>query len=86
MYNISLYTYRAEKRAAWRQARLKSLEQDALQAQIMIQSLNTDGDDLMNPKRRSKDILDGVEEEVSFAPNFVVAVDNFRPKTMSRSF
>lgn len=56
--------YRAQKRAAWRQARLKSLEQDALQAQIMIQSLNTDNDDLTDPtNRRAKDMLDGVEEE-----------------------
>lgn len=55
--------YRAEKRAAWRQARLKSLEQDALQAQLMIQRLNTDANDLMDPKRKTKDTLDGVEEE-----------------------
>lgn len=74
MYNIPLCTYRAEKRAAWRQARLKSLEQDALQAQIMIQSLNTEGDDLMNPKRRSKDILDGVEEEVSYEQNILLTI------------
>ncbi|XP_028047401.1 protein lap4 isoform X4 [Monomorium pharaonis] len=31
---------RAEKRAAWRQARLKSLEQDALQAQIVIRKMS----------------------------------------------
>ncbi|XP_014611416.1 PREDICTED: protein lap4 isoform X1 [Polistes canadensis] len=31
---------RAEKRAAWRQARLKSLEQDALQAQIVIKKMS----------------------------------------------
>ncbi|XP_012268422.2 protein lap4 isoform X3 [Athalia rosae] len=31
---------RAEKRAAWRQARLKSLEQDALQAQLVIKKMN----------------------------------------------
>lgn len=31
---------RAEKRAAWRQARLKSLEQDALQAQMVIKSMS----------------------------------------------
>uniref|UniRef100_A0A182N097 Uncharacterized protein n=1 Tax=Anopheles dirus TaxID=7168 RepID=A0A182N097_9DIPT len=31
---------RAQKRAAWRQARLKSIENDALQAQIMIQAMN----------------------------------------------
>lgn len=29
----------------------------------MIQSLNTDADDLTDPKRRPKDALDGVEEE-----------------------
>lgn len=63
-YFLLFGVYRAQKRAAWRQARLKSLEQDALQAQIMIQSLNTDGDDLTEPvKRRAKDTLDGVEEE-----------------------
>lgn len=31
---------RAEKRAAWRQARLKSLEQDAIQAQMVIKSMS----------------------------------------------
>ncbi|XP_026668328.1 protein lap4 isoform X4 [Ceratina calcarata] len=44
---------RAEKRAAWRQARLKSLEQDALQAQLVIKKMsemvdttnNTDADE-----------------------------------------
>jgi len=30
----------AEKRAAWRQARLKSLEQDALQAQMVLNRMN----------------------------------------------
>lgn len=35
-----LFICRAQKRAAWRQARLKSLENDALQAQIMIQTMN----------------------------------------------
>lgn len=30
---------KAEKRAAWRQARLKSLEQDAIQAQMVIKSM-----------------------------------------------
>ncbi|KAF5299202.1 hypothetical protein FQA39_LY02375 [Lamprigera yunnana] len=33
-------TLRAEKRAAWRQARLKSLEQDAIQAQMVIKSMS----------------------------------------------
>ncbi|KAG5682633.1 hypothetical protein PVAND_011972 [Polypedilum vanderplanki] len=54
-----LRALRAEKRAAWRQARLKSLEQDAIQAQIMIQSLNSE---IANKPR---DKLDGVEEEES---------------------
>lgn len=59
------FIYRAEKRAAWRQARLKSLEQDALQAQIMIQSLNTDtsSEGGTKLKRKPRDMLDGVEEE-----------------------
>uniref|UniRef100_A0A182T9B3 Uncharacterized protein n=1 Tax=Anopheles maculatus TaxID=74869 RepID=A0A182T9B3_9DIPT len=34
---------RAQKRAAWRQARLKSLENDALQALIMIQTMSAAG-------------------------------------------
>lgn len=57
---LYIFIYRAEKRAAWRQARLKSLEQDAIQAQIMIQRLNSadasDGGDVVKK-------LDGVEEE-----------------------
>lgn len=32
-------TLRAEKRAAWRAARMKSLEQDAIQAQMVIKSM-----------------------------------------------
>lgn len=30
---------KAQKRAAWRQARLKSLEQDAIQAQMVLKSM-----------------------------------------------
>ena len=64
---LSFSIYRAEKRAAWRQARLKSLEQDAIQAQIMIQRLNseTSSDDIRNlkKKKQQRDMLDGVEEE-----------------------
>ncbi|XP_053678019.1 protein lap4-like [Anopheles nili] len=49
---------RAQKRAAWRQARLKSLENDALQAQIMIQTMNAAG--LNNESSASAgDIVDG---------------------------
>jgi hypothetical protein len=56
-FSFPSFYCRAEKRAAWRQARLKSLEQDAIQAQIMIQSLSSD----LSSKHR--DMLDGVEEE-----------------------
>ncbi|XP_063995434.1 protein lap4-like isoform X3 [Diachasmimorpha longicaudata] len=41
---------RAEKRAAWRQARLKSLEQDALQAQMVIKKMNEIMDTSGTPK------------------------------------
>lgn len=42
--------YRAQERSAWRQARMKSLEQDALQAQKMIQSMNELADDILESK------------------------------------
>lgn len=42
--------YRAQERSAWRQARMKSLEQDALQAQRMIQSMNELADDILESK------------------------------------
>lgn len=46
----------------------------------MIQSLNTDTDDLMDPKRRAKDKLDGVEEEeVSWRRSHVMSVHIIRP-------
>lgn len=82
--HFSLFVvYRAQKRAAWRQARLKSLEQDALQAQIMIQSLHTDADDLTDPtKRRAKDTLDGVEEEEVSRVKWSMRL----PSTMSQGF
>lgn len=49
---IELSFFRAEKRAAWRQARLKSLEQDALQAQAMIQSMNQIADDFIEETKK----------------------------------
>lgn len=39
-YLNHFFSNRSEKRAAWRQARLKSLEQDANQAKLMLQNLN----------------------------------------------
>ncbi|XP_061505088.1 protein lap4 isoform X4 [Anopheles gambiae] len=51
---------RAQKRAAWRQARLKSLENDALQAQIMIQTmaagLGLHEDSLLNSSSASEGV------------------------------
>lgn len=40
------FPHSAEKRAAWRQARLKTLEQDAVQAENMIQTMHDIADDL----------------------------------------
>ncbi|XP_039314899.1 protein lap4 isoform X3 [Solenopsis invicta] len=45
---------RAEKRAAWRQARLKSLEQDALQAQMVIRKMS----EIMDTANKEEDIRD----------------------------
>uniref|UniRef100_A0A182MLV3 PEHE domain-containing protein n=1 Tax=Anopheles culicifacies TaxID=139723 RepID=A0A182MLV3_9DIPT len=50
---------RAQKRAAWRQARLKSLENDALQALIMIQTMSAAGqldDSVMNSSSASEGV------------------------------
>ncbi|XP_018334001.1 protein lap4 isoform X2 [Agrilus planipennis] len=43
---------RAEKRAAWRQARLKSLEQDAIQAQMVIKSMTDMVEVGLNPSEK----------------------------------
>ncbi|XP_075228246.1 uncharacterized protein LOC142328405 isoform X3 [Lycorma delicatula] len=48
---------RAEQRAAWRQARLKSLEQDALQAQMVIKKMS----EMIENKGQTKDEQDGIE-------------------------
>ncbi|XP_011691993.1 PREDICTED: protein lap4 isoform X6 [Wasmannia auropunctata] len=45
---------RAEKRAAWRQARLKSLEQDALQAQMVIRKMS----EIMDAANKEEDSHD----------------------------
>ncbi|KAL6446029.1 hypothetical protein ACFW04_001000 [Cataglyphis niger] len=45
---------RAEKRAAWRQARLKSLEQDALQAQMVIKKMS----EIMDTSNKSEETHD----------------------------
>ncbi|KAG5308882.1 SCRIB protein, partial [Pseudoatta argentina] len=45
---------KAEKRAAWRQARLKSLEQDALQAQMVIRKMS----EIMDTANKEEDTQD----------------------------
>ncbi|CAL1673692.1 unnamed protein product [Lasius platythorax] len=47
----------AEKRAAWRQARLKSLEQDALQAQMVIKKMS----EIMDTANKSEDTRDATD-------------------------
>ena len=37
---IKIFLKQAKKRAAWREARLKSLEQDAMQAEMVIKRMN----------------------------------------------
>jgi hypothetical protein len=56
---------RAEKRAAWRAARLKSLEQDAIQAQMVIKSMT----DMVGAGEvpSTSPIAESVKEEVSVA-------------------
>uniref|UniRef100_A0A182QNL5 Scribbled n=1 Tax=Anopheles farauti TaxID=69004 RepID=A0A182QNL5_9DIPT len=52
---------RAQKRAAWRQARLKSIENDALQAQIMIQAMNATVLAEETTQHSAKDGVDGAQ-------------------------
>ncbi|XP_071451174.1 protein lap4 isoform X3 [Hetaerina americana] len=54
---------RAEKRAAWRQARLKSLEQDALQAQMVLKTMT----EMIDTKVRSSagDVVDAQSDNSS---------------------
>ncbi|XP_066594462.1 protein lap4 [Prorops nasuta] len=52
---------RAEKRAAWRQARLKSLEQDALQAQIVIKKMS----EMMDTTSKSELPVDAPDAEIN---------------------
>lgn len=49
---------KAEKRAAWRQARLKSLEQDAIQAQMVIKSMT----DMVGTNEIAKTLTAEVDE------------------------
>merc|ERR1711981_371338 len=49
----------AERRAAWRKARLKSLENDAIQAQLVVQKMSE------LPTQESSDDLDPISESPS---------------------
>lgn len=55
---------RAEKRAAWRAARLKSLEQDAMQAQMVIKSMT---DMVGSGESPLKEDVSPIKEEVKTA-------------------
>ncbi|XP_076655479.1 scribble planar cell polarity protein [Halictus rubicundus] len=81
---------RAEKRAAWRQARLKSLEQDALQAQIVIKKMSEMMDNTQNKTDTPADSTDAVspvlepEKPADFATTLRPSSADF-PKLAVRS-
>ncbi|XP_071746345.1 protein lap4 isoform X11 [Lepeophtheirus salmonis] len=76
----------AEKRAAWRKARLKSLEDDAIEAQIVVHKMsqlvsnNTDESILNNG---TNDINDNVEEEEDNLKNNNVPVVTVKESLIS---
>lgn len=49
-------TFRARKRAEWRAARLKSLEQDTLQAQMILKSMTEKADDLTDSSKTIQEV------------------------------
>ncbi|XP_027837048.1 protein lap4 isoform X4 [Aphis gossypii] len=81
----------AEKKAAWRQARLKSLEQDALQAQIVIKELSeisesksTNGGDADSdeiPDIQSKEFTDNKTPEVETTKEKIVSLELSTPES-----
>ncbi|BES92255.1 PDZ domain (Also known as DHR or GLGF) [Nesidiocoris tenuis] len=74
---------KAEKRAAWRQARLKSLEQDALQAQMVIKKMS----EMIDGKNVSEEDGDPTVINNNTAPpdheNNVIDVEMTREKIIS---
>ncbi|XP_014232467.1 protein lap4 isoform X1 [Trichogramma pretiosum] len=66
---------RAEKRAAWRQARLKSLEQDALQAQLVIKKMSEMMDTSPSKLDAMKDLVDS-SEPMPIVENVAEHTDN----------
>ncbi|XP_049286544.1 protein lap4 isoform X2 [Anopheles funestus] len=78
---------RAQKRAAWRQARLKSLENDALQALIMIQTMSAAGqldDSVMNASSASEGV-DGGTGALPQATEQPVSDGNASPTPLAQS-
>ncbi|XP_001943811.2 protein lap4 isoform X4 [Acyrthosiphon pisum] len=81
----------AEKKAAWRQARLKSLEQDALQAQIVIKELSeisenksTNGGDADSdemPDTQSKECIENKALEVETTKEKIVSLELSTPES-----
>ncbi|XP_076672832.1 scribble planar cell polarity protein isoform X4 [Andrena cerasifolii] len=72
-------TLRAEKRAAWRQARLKSLEQDALQAQIVIKKMS----EMMDTTSKVDTMQDSTDVIAVLEPEKTADVETLREKIIS---
>lgn len=51
-----LCVYRAKQRAEWRAARLKSLEQDALQAQMILKSMTGAAEDMTDANKIARSV------------------------------
>uniref|UniRef100_A0A2H8TSX7 Protein scribble n=2 Tax=Melanaphis sacchari TaxID=742174 RepID=A0A2H8TSX7_9HEMI len=81
----------AEKKAAWRQARLKSLEQDALQAQLVIRELSEiseskstndgDADSDEIPDIQSKECTENKTLEVETTKEKIVSLELSTPES-----
>ncbi|XP_037081638.1 protein lap4-like [Pollicipes pollicipes] len=84
----------AEKRAAWRQARLKSLEQDALQAQIVIRKMSelieapeTTADDSSGtprPDGNGNELESGADDDADKSSSLTAQIDNKKRKKKKR--
>ncbi|XP_035717796.1 protein lap4-like isoform X4 [Vespa mandarinia] len=70
---------RAEKRAAWRQARLKSLEQDALQAQIVIKKMS----EMMDTTDKAETLEDRTDADHISDQEKITEVETLREKIIS---
>uniref|UniRef100_A0A069DXR8 PDZ domain-containing protein n=1 Tax=Panstrongylus megistus TaxID=65343 RepID=A0A069DXR8_9HEMI len=75
---------KAEKRAAWRQARLKSLEQDALQAQMVIKKMSEmiDSKSIANDDETDATVINN-NKAIMDHENNVTEVETTREKIIS---